>query len=455
MIYKTFALAFIFAFAFGDQNEEHFGALSKVHEPVYNRLMRSADTQHYEDQKQGEPVKAVQDLVNERTSFVLYFGELRKSLKNGKFENVFENIKKMQPKFSHPCMTTCDRSPHDVETLDSAPSDDVAITSPNDAEMIKSFNNTRFEFLVEKLFYEQFDDVFHLLTQAQPYFSLECMKTCPDYNPMPEMENWMSTIDPETHIYDLKIPGTHDTVTFALDGSTSIGLRVKESRGVTQLLSVKQQLNRGVRWFDARVDDFQNGCKVGMGHYLMRADYCFENMLEELNAFLKTHPSEIVFLNIAYSKERTGAMFRKVKPKVSSLLKQYEQNLCLNTFTKLKDFHDAKKRLCISSGGYSVNFLDKKYVFPDNNQFKKTYAPKIFANKAQKPEKRMTRTQLNTFSLNPSPIHSRDLRTYSDTKAKDWFASNLKELNIVSMDFYGEKLSFVKQMMEENKQYRK
>jgi len=171
----------------------------------------------------------------------------------------------------------------------------------------------------------------------------------------------------------------------------------------------------------------------------------------KIDDFLKTHPSEIVFLKIAYSKENSGFLFRNVKPRVTSLLKKYEKNLCLNTYTKLKDFQDNNKRLCL----YEGNFLNKKYVFPEKKLFGKTNAPKVFEKEPLKQEKCLTRIGLNTMSWRGAPIHPYDLNVYSEKKAKDWFERNLEDMNIVSMDFYGEKLSYVEQMMEENKKYQK
>jgi hypothetical protein len=460
MIYKTFALVFIFARASATVKSFDKPAVKDGYLKSFAKGCKGAgygviNWIRGEDAQQNQNQKDMIRIVTEKTKHV---DELRKKLKNGRFEYVFENIKMIQPKFYHPCMVTCDKSLYGEGILDSKPSCDVVINFPKTKEDYRlRFNKCRMKLLVEKLEYEKYDDVYHLLTQAQPYFSLECMKTCKDYNPMPEMENWMKTIDPETHIYDLKIPGTHDTATFALDGSTLVGIieiPVSERRGVTQILSVKQQLNRGVRWFDARVDDFQNGCKVGMGHYLMSANYCFETMLQELNDFLKAHPSEIVFLKIAYTRKTTGTLYRDVYEKVLCLILEYEQKLCLNTFTKLKDFHETDRRLCLHSQiGY---FTDEVYLFPDNNLFKDSkFAPDYFEKKAHKPKEKMTRTQLNTISSKATPIHSRDLRLYSKKKSNEWFKNNVKELNIVSMDFYEEKRPFIEQMMEENKRYQK
>lgn len=75
MIYKTFALAFIFALAFGTDNEpagkqSFFGkckdAACSLGNKAYNRLKKNArdvDAQHNEDLKQGETIKLVRDLV--------------------------------------------------------------------------------------------------------------------------------------------------------------------------------------------------------------------------------------------------------------------------------------------------------------------------------------------------------------------------------------------------------
>lgn len=77
MIYKTFALALIFALAFATEElvePAKDGLLSKAYKKckgagcyVYDRLKKNArevDSQHNEDLKQGETIKLVRDLVN-------------------------------------------------------------------------------------------------------------------------------------------------------------------------------------------------------------------------------------------------------------------------------------------------------------------------------------------------------------------------------------------------------
>lgn len=69
------------------------------------------------------------------------------------------------------------------------------------------------------------------------------LPTLPD--PLPTTSAWLTPLDDDIYVSQLSIPGTHDAATSSLDASL---LKV----GKTQALTIKQQLEMGIRVFDLR-----------------------------------------------------------------------------------------------------------------------------------------------------------------------------------------------------------
>ncbi|XP_076159471.1 PI-PLC X domain-containing protein 1-like [Alosa pseudoharengus] len=130
--------------------------------------------------------------------------------------------------------------------------------------------------------------------------------------------DWMSQLPTELHsvpLWDLAIPGSHDSMTYCLDSSSTlepnapcwlkalqniyprlVGLIVKRWT-TTQELSIIEQLNAGVRYFDLRI-----ACKpkdVTRTFYFAHALYTtvtVEETLTEVAQWLAHHPKEVVIL---------------------------------------------------------------------------------------------------------------------------------------------------------------
>lgn len=110
--------------------------------------------------------------------------------------------------------------------------------------------------------------------------------------------NWMSGIKDDTYLSDISIPGTHDS-----------GARIVDSIATTwakcQNLTIKDQLNIGVRYLDMRLE-YDTSCKdnIRVVHSSINiwngnnGALTLYEVLNECYAFLDSHPSETIIMSV-------------------------------------------------------------------------------------------------------------------------------------------------------------
>ena len=104
-------------------------------------------------------------------------------------------------------------------------------------------------------------------------------------------EDWMERLDDNAYLSQVSIPGTHDTATG--EGWTGfLGELAGPSMGVTQDLSIAQQLNCGVRAFDLR--PCVNEDELVINHGVLQTKAKFPETLKQLCQFVTDHPTEFV-----------------------------------------------------------------------------------------------------------------------------------------------------------------
>lgn len=101
---------------------------------------------------------------------------------------------------------------------------------------------------------------------------------------------WMSRVDDDKRIVELSIPGTHDS------GATH---SIFDVSGKCQDLSIKSQLNIGVRFFDIRLQ-LKND-KFYIVHSFVDQKLSFDKVLNELVNYIQNNKSE--FLIVSLKKE--------------------------------------------------------------------------------------------------------------------------------------------------------
>ena len=107
---------------------------------------------------------------------------------------------------------------------------------------------------------------------------------------------WMTSLDDNTEVNGLAIPGTHDS------GATH---SIADLSGKCQSLTIKEQLKLGVRFFDIRLklkDD-----KLIVVHSFVEQGTDFEDVLSEMCDFLKENPGEFLFVSIKEDADPTGS----------------------------------------------------------------------------------------------------------------------------------------------------
>ncbi|KAI5749186.1 hypothetical protein M8J76_005317 [Diaphorina citri] len=132
-------------------------------------------------------------------------------------------------------------------------------------------------------------------------------------------EHWMRDLPVSLHSFPiiyLAIPGSHDTMTYAIKKSSGIApdaskqvrfldkvfgplvKRVVFNWSVTQHSNITEQLNMGVRYLDLRISTKPGDSSFYFVH-AMFADKV-RSRLEEINVFLNQHPSECIVIDFQH-----------------------------------------------------------------------------------------------------------------------------------------------------------
>ena len=106
-----------------------------------------------------------------------------------------------------------------------------------------------------------------------------------DSGNLPARADWMSRLDNRMKIRDVTLPGTHDS------GSRYGGDIVQ-----TQSLTVRQQLDAGVRYLDIRLRHIDDAFTIHHGPVYQKMN--FDGVLTQVGSFLKDHPSEVVLMRV-------------------------------------------------------------------------------------------------------------------------------------------------------------
>jgi 1-phosphatidylinositol phosphodiesterase len=135
-----------------------------------------------------------------------------------------------------------------------------------------------------------------------------------DLNP-----TWMASLDDNTKINEMYIPGTHDSG--ALYSFFGIS-------GKCQSYGIKDQLNMGVRFLDIRLqlrDD-----KLAVVHSFVDQKLTFESVLEDIKTFMQENPSEYIIVSIKEDADPENSTL-KFASVVENYLRTYLPEDMLNT----------------------------------------------------------------------------------------------------------------------------
>jgi 1-phosphatidylinositol phosphodiesterase len=113
-----------------------------------------------------------------------------------------------------------------------------------------------------------------------------------------ENADWMANVADQRRLADMSLPGTHDTMTYALnddDYQWSVGVDTDVS--MTQNKSLRQQLLAGVRVLDIRCrrTPYNN---FDIYHGSVNTGFDFDDVLLDVTDFLADHPTETVLMRL-------------------------------------------------------------------------------------------------------------------------------------------------------------
>ncbi|PHH66077.1 hypothetical protein CDD81_602 [Ophiocordyceps australis] len=108
---------------------------------------------------------------------------------------------------------------------------------------------------------------------------------------IPAYSAWQAQLDDTTPLAALSLPGTHDTMTYAMD----------TDQLQCQNEALATQLRAGLRYFDIRLRirlDGANGPELCVYHANGFTGFCFDQVLREMAAFLVDEPSEALVVRV-------------------------------------------------------------------------------------------------------------------------------------------------------------
>lgn len=107
--------------------------------------------------------------------------------------------------------------------------------------------------------------------------------------------NWMSALSSDLSLAQLTIPGTHETMAL---------YEPIVSTAKCQDLTLRQQLDIGVRFVDIRCRHFENAFTIHHGAVYQNAN--FDDVLNQVISFLNANPSETVIMSIKEEHTASG-----------------------------------------------------------------------------------------------------------------------------------------------------
>jgi len=126
----------------------------------------------------------------------------------------------------------------------------------------------------------------------QKYFqSYGKVASTPTY---PVLRDWMKLLNDSTPYNKIVIPGTHDSLTYDWEATYNIVRLYTGYWAKTQYLSARQQLDAGVRYFDARVGYDKASGKVVCFHGDFTNYNDYSKVIDDLSSFITENPSEVI-----------------------------------------------------------------------------------------------------------------------------------------------------------------
>lgn len=167
------------------------------------------------------------------------------------------------------------------------------------------------------------------------------------------LTEWMSYIYDDAPVTDIAIPGSHDS-----------GCIEMPYYGATQDLTFAEQLDRGVRYFDIRVND--DGGDLVIFHSIVNG-VSYESVLKDIDEFMDAHPSEFLVLDFSHFKNDSEAkVFALLDEMVSAEKVVNDSNIPDTTFLDNLTLKEARGKLIVFINPEKTDYSDRDYFFYKN-----------------------------------------------------------------------------------------
>ena len=115
--------------------------------------------------------------------------------------------------------------------------------------------------------------------------------------------DWLSMVRDETKVCKLSIPGTHDTMT-GMGFYQPVLKFIFNMTAISQVSTLSEQINSGLRFFDIRpvvsTDTIAKKKILRLTHGISELDITFEWTIDQLQSYLKAHPSEFFIAKLQF-----------------------------------------------------------------------------------------------------------------------------------------------------------
>ena len=117
------------------------------------------------------------------------------------------------------------------------------------------------------------------------------------------LTDWLDMVKDETKVCKLSIPGTHDTMT-GMGFYQPVLKYVFNMTAISQVSNLEEQINNGIRFFDIRpvvsTDTIAKKKILRLTHGISELDVTFEWTIDQLQNYLKAHPSEFFIAKLQF-----------------------------------------------------------------------------------------------------------------------------------------------------------
>lgn len=283
-----------------------------------------------------------------------------------------------------------------------------------------------------------------------------------------EFFTWMKMIDENRFLSQINIPGTHDSATYKFN-KLIFSNYVK-----TQNLSIRQQLDFGIRFLDIRCRHINN--KFAIHHARYYCNLMFDEVLDQCISFLRDNESEciVMLMNEEHEpKGNTREFYQTFSDYVDNKNTDGDYWYRKNTIPRLKE---ARKKIVLL---YRFNFRSQSFGinvrnWANNQTFKITNANDLislwiqdeysvsWSNKSktikrliEESNKRENYWYLNYISLSPSALATIRGTANFMNGVIDRIAKNNRDgfLGLIIMDYPNSKKGLTAAIIDNNKHF--